>query len=123
MRDAVGTPAEMTRGIFLRAALLAFAVGLVSACALSDRDPPASGEPSFYRSMAVSNAQVDAGAAASMISGYRKNNGLGTVTVDPLLMKAAAVQARAMAERDRLGHDVAGDFGGRIASSGYDAKS
>ena len=99
------------------------AVLLVAACA-SDRDPPAlSGEPSFYRSMAASNAKVDAGAAASMISGYRRNNGLGVVSVDPALMRLAAEQALAMASRDKLGHDVAGDFGRRVSGSGYDAKS
>ena len=88
-----------------------------------DRDPPASGEPSFYRSMAASGAQVDAAAAASMISGYRKNNGLGAVTVDPALMKIAAEQAKAMASRDRLDHDVGRGFSQRIADSGYDAKA
>jgi len=96
---------------------------LVAACA-GDRDPPAlSGEPSFYRSMAASSAQVDAAAAASMISGYRKNNGLGSVSIDPALMRLAAEQALAMASRDKLGHDVAGDFGRRISGSGYDARS
>ena len=50
--------------------------------------------------MATSGAQVDAGAAASMISrGTRKNNGLGAVTVDPALMKIAAEHAHAMASR------------------------
>ena len=112
----------MTVSIAVRALLGMLAVGLVAACA-GDRDPPAAGEPSFYRSMAASGAQVDAAAAASMISGYRKNNGLGAVTVDPKLMRLASEQAQAMAARDRLGHDVAGDFGRRIAGSGYDARS
>ena len=113
----------MTFSIALRAALSVAAVALVAACAGSDRDPPASGDPTFYRSMATSGAKVDAAAAAAMISGYRKNNGLGAVAVDPALMRLAAEQAHAMAARDRLGHDVAGDFGGRIGRSGYDAKS
>ena len=73
--------------------------------------------------MAASGAQVDAAAAASMISGYRKNNGLGAVTVDPTLMKLAAEQAHAMASRDRLDHDVGRGFNQRIAGSGYDAKA
>ena len=34
-------------------------------------------QPSFYRSMATHGAEVDSAAAASMISGYRSNNGLG----------------------------------------------
>ena len=33
-------------------------------------------EPSFYRNLAQPGAQLDAAAAASMISGYRTNNGL-----------------------------------------------
>jgi uncharacterized protein YkwD len=107
----------------LRAGLSMAAAGLVVACAALDRDPPASGEPTFYRSMAASGAQVDAGAAASMISGYRKNNGLTAVTVDPALMKLAAEQANAMASRDRLDHDVGRGFSQRIAGSGYDAKA
>lgn len=57
-----------------------------------------------------------------MISGYRKNNGLGPVAVDPTLMKLAAAQAHAMASRDKLGHDVAGGFGERVAASGYRAR-
>ena len=73
--------------------------------------------------MAASGAQVDAAAAASMISGYRKNNGLGAVTVDPALMKLAAEQAHAMASRDQLDHDVGRGFSQRIAGSGYDAKA
>jgi len=106
----------------LRAGLSVLAAAMVVACA-GDRDPPASGEPSFYRSMAASGAQVDAAAAASMISGYRQNNGLGAVSVDPALMKLAAEQAYAMASRDRLDHDVGRGFGQRIAGSGYDAKA
>jgi uncharacterized protein YkwD len=106
----------------LRAALSMLAAGMVVACS-SDRDPPTSGEPTFYRSMAVSGAKVDAAAAASMISGYRKNNGLGAVTVESRLMKMAAEQAQAMAARDRLDHDVGRSFRQRIANSGYDAKS
>ena len=81
------------------AALLACA--LLGACA-ADRDPPP-GEPSMYRSMAAADMTVlDAPAAASMISGYRANNGLPAVTVDPDLMKLADAQARAMASHDKL---------------------
>jgi len=57
------------------------AAALLSGC-LSDGDV-ATKDPSFYRSMAASGAQVDAATAASMISGYRKNNGLDAISVDP----------------------------------------
>ena len=98
--------------------LCALTLGLVGCT--SDYKPD--GQPSFYRSMATADAQLDAGAAASMISGYRRNNGLGAVTLDPLLMKAAEEQARAMASKNRFEHDAAGPFAQRIKRSGYDAK-
>ena len=43
-----------------------------------------------------------------MISGFRANNGLGPVSLDPKLMQMAETQARAMATKDKLDHDVAG---------------
>src|ERR1043166_165527 len=93
---------------------------LLAACA-GDRDPPS--DPSFYRSLAAPNAALDAATAASMISGYRTNNGLSAVTVDPTLMKLAAAQARARAARDKLDHNVIRDFGDRLRGSGYDARA
>ncbi len=102
----------MLRSLSVIAALL------VAACA-GDLAP---GQPSFYRSLAQPGAGLDAAAAASMISGYRQNNGLGAVTIDPELMKLAATQARAMASRDKLDHNIAGAFNERMRKSGYDAK-
>jgi uncharacterized protein YkwD len=72
--------------------------------------------------MAGADAKVDAGAAASMISGYRRNHGLAAVALNPELMKLAEQQARAMAARDKLDHDVIRGLGDRIRSSGYDAR-
>jgi uncharacterized protein YkwD len=72
--------------------------------------------------MAAANVRVDAKVAASMISGYRRNNGLGIVTLDNHLMRLAEEQARAMASRNRFDHDAAGPFNQRIKRSGYDAK-
>jgi uncharacterized protein YkwD len=93
---------------------------LLAACA-SDRDPPVA-DPTFYRSMASAGAHIDAATAASMISGYRRNNGLGEVAVDPALMQLAQVQATAMAARDKLDHNVIRTFPERLHASGYDAK-
>lgn len=91
-------------------------ITLVSLCACAaDRPPAAAGEPSMYASMAGPDAALDAAAAASMISGYRANNGLGAVSLDPELMKLAEAQARAMAAADKLDHSVVRDFGDRIA--------
>ncbi|CAM5308315.1 putative protein, YkwD family OS=Afipia felis OX=1035 GN=NCTC12722_00791 PE=4 SV=1 [Afipia felis] len=78
-------------------------------------------QPSFYVSMANPSARLDAASAASMISQYRRNNGLGAVTIDPELMNAAETQSRAMAARNKLDHDVAGPFGKRVKASGFDA--
>jgi len=76
-------------------------------------------EPSFYRSLAQPGAQLDAGAAASMVSGYRRNNGLGEVSLDPVLTHLAEQQARAMARRDKLDHNAGGPFPQRMKAAGY----
>ena len=99
--------------------LLALTAALVG-CADSGKP---SGQPSFYRSLAEPGAELDAGVAASMISGYRANNGLGEVTLDPQLMRMADAQARAMAGRDKIDHSLGGPFKARIKQSGYDAKA
>jgi uncharacterized protein YkwD len=96
------------------------AAAAVSGCILSDNDPP-QGEPSFYRSLATSDAKLDASTAQSMISGYRKNNGLDAVVLDPQLMRLAEEQARAMAARDKLDHGVTRPFTERLRVGGYAA--
>ena len=78
-------------------------------------------QPAFYLSMAHGGAKVDAAVAASMISGYRANNGLGAVVVDPDLVKLAESQSMAMAKRDKLDHDVAAPLARRLNGSGYPA--
>ena len=65
-------------------------------------EAPLREEPAFYLSMANGGAKVDAAVAASMISGYRANNGLGAVVVDPALMTLAESQSMAMARRNAL---------------------
>jgi len=95
------------------------ALGLLAGCT-ADTVPKA--EPSFYRNLAEPGAQLDAAAAASMISGYRQNNGLGTVALDPVLMRLADEQARAMVARDKIDHNAKGDFSRRMKGSGFDAK-
>ena len=97
-------------------AALLFALG---SCA-SDYVPPK--DPSFYANLAQPGAQLDAAAAASMISGYRSNNGLTAVALDPALMKLAQAQAEVMAKRNKLDHDAGRPFTTRLKSSGYDAK-
>jgi uncharacterized protein YkwD len=110
--DAVTRPA--------RALTLCALTGGLIGCA-SDYRPPA--QPSFYDSMAKPDVQLDAAAAASMISGYRRNNGLGAVSLDPQLMRMAETHAQNMASRDKLDHNVGGAFSQRVQRSGYDAKT
>ena len=80
-------------------------------------------EPSFYRNLAQPNAELDTAAAASMISGYRANNGLPAVALDPELTKLAQAQAEIMAKRDKLDHGAGKPFVQRLKASGYDAKT
>jgi uncharacterized protein YkwD len=78
-------------------------------------------QPTMYLSMAHGGATLDPQAAASMISLYRQNNGLGAVAVDPDLMKLADQQSEAMASRNKLDHDVKGPLAKRLNSGGYPA--
>jgi uncharacterized protein YkwD len=77
--------------------------------------PPA--EPTFYQDLSKPDAALDPAAAASMISGYRGNNNLGPVTVDPELMRLASEQAHAMAAHDKMDHDIGRPFQNRIRNS------
>lgn len=106
---------------FARLLLHALMLTALGACALSDNYVP-KGEPSFYRNLAQPGAELDAAAAASMITGYRANNGLPAVSLDPDLMRLAQAQAELMARRDRLDHNAGKPFTARIKQSGYDAK-
>jgi uncharacterized protein YkwD len=99
--------------------LAVLALGVLAGCA-ADTVPKA--EPSFYRDLAQPGAQLDAAAAASMISGYRTNNGLLAVTLDPELTRLAEAQAASMAKRDKLDHNTGKPFVARLKASGYDAK-
>ncbi len=84
----------------------------------ADNAPPPA-EPTFYQDLAQADATVDAAAAASMISGYRSNNGLPPVTIDPELMRLASEQAHAMAVHDKMDHDIGRPFQDRIRNSSF----
>jgi uncharacterized protein YkwD len=77
--------------------------------------------PAMYINMADPGAKLDAAAAASMISQYRQNNGLGAVAVDPDLMRLAETQSGAMAAQNKLDHDVKAPLAKRLTAGGYPA--
>jgi uncharacterized protein YkwD len=68
----------------------------------------------------ITPIHVDAGRAASLISAYRAQNGLGPVHVDSRLMAAATSYARTMGERDKISHTLGGSLPKRISAAGYD---
>jgi uncharacterized protein YkwD len=111
----IGTPAAKC---VLR---IATALTLLGIWGCASEAPAPSGQPSFYRNLAE-GGQLDPAAAQSMISGYRGNNGLGAVTLDPDLMKLAEEHSRNMAGRDKLDHDVGKAFAQRIRGGRFDAK-
>jgi uncharacterized protein YkwD len=104
----------------IRFAVVVLAFAWLGGCA--DSYAP-KGEPSFYRNLAQPGAELDAAAAASMISGYRANNGLPAVALDTELMRLAQAQAEIMAKRDKLDHGAGKPFVQRLKASGYDAKT
>ena len=104
--------------VVMRMAVAGFGLLMLGGCAA---EAPLKEEPAFYLSMAHGGAKVDPGVAASMISGYRQNNGLGAVAVDPELVKLAEAQSMAMASRNKLDHDVTAPLARRLNGSGYPA--
>jgi hypothetical protein len=55
---------------------------------------------------------------ASMISDFRKQHGEKQVTLDATLTRIAHDQAAAMAAKDKLDHDVLGQFNKRVSPAG-----
>lgn len=78
-------------------------------------------QPTMYTDMSKPGSTLDPVAAASMISLYRQNNGLGAVVVDPELTRLAQQQSQAMAARNKMDHDVKGPLEKRLGASGYPA--
>ena len=102
----------------MRAAIAMFGLLVLGGCAA---DVATIDQPSMYVSMASAGARLDSQAAASMISLYRQNNGLGGLAIDPQLMKLAESQSQAMAGQNKLDHDVKAPLAKRLNVSGYPA--
>jgi len=94
-------------------------IGLLALCGCAAEAPIE--QPAMYLNMANSGAKVDPQAAASIISLYRQNNGVGAVIVDAELMKLAEQQSLLMASHDKLDHDVKAPLARRLTVSGYPA--
>jgi uncharacterized protein YkwD len=77
--------------------------------------------PAMYVNMAEPGAKLDSVVAASMISQYRANNGLGSVVIDPELTRLAEAQSQTMAAKNKLDHDAKAPLAQRLNSSGYPA--
>ena len=104
-------------GLLMRRLAAVFVTLLLAGCAA---EAPV-GTPAMYVDMAEPGARLDPVAAASMISQYRQNNGLGSVEVDPALIKLAEQQSQAMASQNKLDHDVKAPLPRRLNASGYPA--
>ena len=76
--------------------------------------PAAGGPPAFYRNLDRVDGKVDPIAARDIISVYRRNNGLPTVAVDPLLQKEAEAQVAAMAKANAASQNVRGSLKSRL---------
>ncbi|MBZ6077719.1 CAP domain-containing protein [Microvirga puerhi] len=99
---------------------LLFSLAAITLAACQSTPPVARNQtPSFYASMAKADAVVDAAMARDMISAYRRNKGLGPLTVDPDLQAAAEAEARAMAAADKP--SSADAFKARLAAAGFRA--
>ena len=104
----------------MRVAIAILGFLLLGGCA-ADVISPVPDQPTMYLSMANGGAKLDPVAAASMISLYRKNNGLGPVTVDSALMALAEDQSTSMAKKNKMDHDVKAPLAKRLNAGGYPA--
>ena len=87
----------------------AFMVGLgLTACPLDQGE--LTKQPCIYVNVAATSAEVNVQAAAAMISRFRRENGLGPVTVDSELTRVAQAHSRTMANLNMMGHDVGTSF-------------
>ena len=86
-------------------------------------DTQAPEQPTMYLSMANGGATLDPQAAASMISLYRQNNGLGARRGRSRSDEARRSSSRRRwPSRNKLDHDVKGPLEKRLGASGYPAK-
>jgi uncharacterized protein YkwD len=106
-----------TAQILRRAPAAAILLAL-AACATSEPEK----SPAFYEDLARSGAEVNAVAAVSLLSDYRRANALPALELDSTLTAIAQDQARRMASVDKVTHDPGGrGFAQRLKAAKYDA--
>jgi uncharacterized protein YkwD len=93
----------------IRFAVVAFVALVVASCATTQTSQMAG-------NTGVADVSYE---AVGLINSFRAQNGLGPVSVDPALVETARYQAVAMASRDVLSHEVAGDFTTRMNNAGF----
>ena len=109
---ALGAPGyvpSMT-SITRRGFIMLAAAGLVSACSPAGPPPGA----------ATSPAQLSTAAMVAAINGVRKANGRKPLSYNYRLEEAARSQARLMASKDQLSHDLGVTLRQRVSAAGYD---
>jgi uncharacterized protein YkwD len=79
---------------------------------------PSAGPPAMYASLAASGAALDANAALDLINGYRRNQGLEPLALDPVLMSEAARRSQAMAAGGDAALGARTDITIRLAAAG-----
>ncbi len=108
----------MRRGLMDICTVLGFLA--LAGCTAATQTPQ---QPAFYDNLARAEAQLNVNAAASLLSDYRRRNGLPPVEIDVRLVEMAEAQAKAMAQRNQVTHDPGGkNFNRRLAASGFNAK-
>lgn len=80
---------------------------------------PSSG-PSFYERLDLKPQPVDQSAALALINGFRKNEGLPPLRLNPVLTQIAKKQSDAMAASDKLSHSIGGRLPRRLEQNGYE---
>ena len=90
---------------------------LLAACAAPE-PLPVSRTPAIYESLASPGTKLDAFAARDLINGYRRNQGLSALSLDPVLMGEADKQARVMAAGGNVAAGARTDIAKRLAAAG-----
>jgi uncharacterized protein YkwD len=72
----------------------------------------------IYASLAAADNSLHAPSARDLINGYRRNQNLGPVALDSILMDAASKQAQAMAQGGDVSKGARSDIRARLASAG-----